>query len=423
MSDEPQEQEPTTAVTLPSFEGITTAKYELLKRLPTDASEHLRKKLQEDADFNFFLDTLVPEVDYGIIPGTKKPTLYQPGAQRIAQYLDLVIVMKMDESIEHWGLEGEEPFFAYTARCDLFDRQGNLLGSNLGHANSLEQRYGRRWLFDWEFDARIPRASLATRPQNAIEPEWAITRKQTQGPYGKPLSYWEAFEYAVERAKESHAIRTDKKRDDYDPNFPGYPDEAQRTAKEKKDGTKEPAWAMSFKQFQAPNPDIFDLVNTLKRMALKRALVGTVAMLGAVSNRFTMDLDDTNARALGAEEGPSGTVTTGSRVAPGKRSPVGPPPPGEPGGTSTGIKPKDVDDMGPEVFGPNWANVDACIGATGPDRVAWGLNIQAKRKDWQTWMRGCLKAGTWDASTAPWRPHAPTTVDSTATPGEATETE
>jgi hypothetical protein len=44
--------------------------------------------------------------------------------------------------------------------------------------------------------------------------------------------------------------------------------------------------------YQVPNPDIFDQVNTLVKMAKKRALVDAALSAGRLSDLFTQDLED-----------------------------------------------------------------------------------------------------------------------------------
>lgn len=52
-------------------------------------------------------------------------------------------------------------------------------------------------------------------------------------------------------------------------------------------------------QYRIPNPEIFDLVNTVEKMACKRALVGAVISVTRSSGLFTQDLEDMSAGARG----------------------------------------------------------------------------------------------------------------------------
>ena len=55
------------------------------------------------------------DADYGVIPGTKKPTLLKPGAEKIADCLDLYPDYESMEEIADF----DKPMFFYRYRCRL----------------------------------------------------------------------------------------------------------------------------------------------------------------------------------------------------------------------------------------------------------------------------------------------------------------
>lgn len=82
--------------------------------------------------------------DYGIIPGTKKPTLFKPGSDKLCELYGLSDEYEIvaAQSREDW--KAIPPLFDYTIRCILrLKRNGNLVSTGLGSCNSYESRY--RW--------------------------------------------------------------------------------------------------------------------------------------------------------------------------------------------------------------------------------------------------------------------------------------
>ena len=75
-------------------------------------------------------------IDYGIIPGTKKPTLLKPGAEKLCRLFSLRPSYELIDSISDF----EKPLFFYYYRCNLF-RQGEMVGQGDGSCNSREKKY------------------------------------------------------------------------------------------------------------------------------------------------------------------------------------------------------------------------------------------------------------------------------------------
>lgn len=83
-------------------------------------------------------------VDFGKIPGTERPTLLQPGADKLCNLFGLVIHYDVIQSEEDWTGErhGGEPFFYYKTCARAF-RGEHLMGEGIGSCNSWESKY--RW--------------------------------------------------------------------------------------------------------------------------------------------------------------------------------------------------------------------------------------------------------------------------------------
>jgi len=92
----------------------------------------------------FVAGYMVPEEDFGIIPGTAKPTLLKPGADKLCEIYGLSDEFEIiaEYSREDWTMI--PPLFDYTIRCTLRSkRTGALAATGLGSCNSYEGKY--RW--------------------------------------------------------------------------------------------------------------------------------------------------------------------------------------------------------------------------------------------------------------------------------------
>lgn len=154
-------------------------------------------------------------VDYGVIPGTEKPTLLKPGAEKLATLFGLRPHFELLDKVEDW----DNGFFHYRYRCTLVNRYGDSVGNAEGSANSKEKRY--RWRY---------------------VPEWKATEED-----------------------KARAIRVEERTD--------------------RRGQK-------YRMYVVENDDPFTLVNTLQKMAQKRALVAAVLVTTGASEFFTQDIED-----------------------------------------------------------------------------------------------------------------------------------
>lgn len=83
---------------------------------------------------------LVKDIDYGVIPGTNKPTLLKPGAEKLAKIHGLVDEYELIKEIEDWN----KPFFYYMFKCRLkHANTGIVVSEGIGSCNSMESKY--RW--------------------------------------------------------------------------------------------------------------------------------------------------------------------------------------------------------------------------------------------------------------------------------------
>ena len=96
---------------------------------------------QRLAEFQAFVkEYLREDEDYGTIPGTPKPTLYKPGADKLCELYGLSDSYEIVDKVEDF----ESSLFDYTIRCVLTRIRTQLtVSTGLGSCNSYEGRY--RW--------------------------------------------------------------------------------------------------------------------------------------------------------------------------------------------------------------------------------------------------------------------------------------
>lgn len=74
--------------------------------------------------------------DFGIIPGTDKPTLLKPGAEKILMMMGLRSEFEIADSTRNF----EKGFFQYQVRCKLL-KGDILITEGLGSCNTRERKY------------------------------------------------------------------------------------------------------------------------------------------------------------------------------------------------------------------------------------------------------------------------------------------
>jgi hypothetical protein len=179
--------------------------------------------------------TMIKDQDYGVIPGTQKPTLLKPGAEKIAKLLHLADEYEIVDRQEDWA----KPFFRYLIRCKLTHIEtGCMVSSGLGECNSMEAKY--RWR---ESKRKCPACGAEAIIKGKAEygGGWICFKKQ-----GGCGAKYEDGDTAIEDQK----------------------------------------------QGRVENEDIYSQVNTILKMAKKRALVDAALSAGRLSNVFTQDIED-----------------------------------------------------------------------------------------------------------------------------------
>lgn len=203
----------------------------LITREQLDAERAQRQLLGE-----YVKACMVEGNDYGKIPGTDKPTLLKPGAEKLVALFHCTPKYALVR--RHTREDYESGFFAYMFRVRIYGPHGAVLAEGYGSANSREERY--RW-------------RSANRKCPACGKEAIIQGKAEYG------GGWLCF----------------KKKDGCGAKY----------------GAEDTA-ITGQSAGRVENPGIHDLANTILKMAKKRALVDGSIALARCSDMFTQDVED-----------------------------------------------------------------------------------------------------------------------------------
>lgn len=199
-------------------------------------AEEMKQRRQELQEY--VRDYLVEGEDFGVIPGTPKPTLYKPGAEKLCDVYGLQRLVRVTERVEDW----ESGFFHYEVQADLVSmRTGITIAQGVGSCNSKEARY--RW-----------RTMARTCPHCGKE-----TIIKGKAEFGGGWICWK---------KEGKSDGCGAKFDD--------------------DATAITAQVAG----KVENDDPYTMVNTFLKMAKKRAMVDAVLSATRSSGIFTQDVED-----------------------------------------------------------------------------------------------------------------------------------
>ncbi|KRQ88120.1 hypothetical protein ABG79_00288 [Caloramator mitchellensis] len=90
---------------------------------------------------NFIKSQMKEGEDYGKIPGSPKPSLFKPGAEKLCNLYGFTINVDIIEKVENW----KEGFFYYLCKCSLRSkRTGEIISEGLGSCNSKETKFARQ---------------------------------------------------------------------------------------------------------------------------------------------------------------------------------------------------------------------------------------------------------------------------------------
>ena len=207
---------------------------------------------------------LVRDVDYGVIPGTKQATLFKPGAEKLCQFYGLFPAF-----VQHteYGDGENAPHFSILCECHLHagSTEGPVVATGMGACNSWETKYRYR------------------------RGERTCVKCGVMGSVSRSKEEWGGGWYC-NRNRGGCGAKFEK----------GDPEIEKQVVG------------------NVANPDVFDLLNTVLKMAVKRSLVDAVLRATATSGRYAPD-DSEESAGSGEEPGarhsaaPAGAPAAGGR--------------------------------------------------------------------------------------------------------------
>ena len=89
----------------------------------------------------FVKEMMIPDVDYGIIPGCKKPSLYKSGAEKLCDIYGLSKHVEIINRIEDW----DKKVFHYEVKAVLVNKKTGLIeAEGIGSCNNREAKYAKQ---------------------------------------------------------------------------------------------------------------------------------------------------------------------------------------------------------------------------------------------------------------------------------------
>jgi hypothetical protein len=268
--------------------------------------------------------------DFGAIPGTgSKPTLLKPGAEKLTTLFGLTKRLFIVEKTEDWtGRDDGEAFFYYLYRCALY-RGEFLIAEADGSCNSRESKY--RWR---EAQRKCPACGVA-----------AIIKGRAE--YGGGwICFGKKGGCGAKYADDSPLI-------------------------------------MQQQTGRIANPEIADQVNTIQKMAAKRALIAATLLAVNASEFFTQDVEDFPQHI---EQPPAAP-----------EPPPPPPKPTKPSPQVIDVEPETVHPS-PLLAAPAPASIDDAAATI--KRIAWECKFAANPSHWRQFELGLLGCSIAEASAA-----------------------
>lgn len=86
----------------------------------------------------FVKEMMIPEIDYGVIPGCKKPSLYKSGAEKLCDIFGLSKHIEIINRMEDW----DNKIFHFEVKAVLINkRTGHIEAEGIGCCNNKEKKY------------------------------------------------------------------------------------------------------------------------------------------------------------------------------------------------------------------------------------------------------------------------------------------
>lgn len=131
----------------------------------SDSPTEMARKLDDmknimDLTQQFFKKVMIEGQDYGVIPGTDKPTLYKSGAEKLNELYGYAVILKDVSEEKNY----ENGFYRARVSVQLVHKKtGVVIAEGVGEANVYESRYRFRWVYDNEVPQGIDKSTLKSK--------------------------------------------------------------------------------------------------------------------------------------------------------------------------------------------------------------------------------------------------------------------
>lgn len=114
-------------------------------------------------------DVMKPDVHYGVIPGTDKPSLYKSGAEKIC------LLFRFSTRFRVEAVSLPDGHREYSVYCTLVSPSGIEVGQGIGVCTTMESKYRYRWD---NTNKPVPKDYWDTRDKDILGGDMFVPRKQ-----------------------------------------------------------------------------------------------------------------------------------------------------------------------------------------------------------------------------------------------------
>lgn len=147
---------------------------------------HMAMRLQEMREqvqlvHRFFQEVMVENQDYGVIPGTDKPTLLKPGAEKLCEFYGFAPTVRevQEDSDRETGYYRARVVLALVQRST-----GQTVAEGVGEANTYEGRYRWRWVPDFKIPKDLDVSGFKADRRKNRNGEWYTSyRLENEDPW------------------------------------------------------------------------------------------------------------------------------------------------------------------------------------------------------------------------------------------------
>ncbi len=132
---------------------------------------------------DFIKRAMVEGQDFGKIPGTDKPTLLKPGAEKLGTFYGYSNKVDVVNKIEDW----KGGFFHYEVKVTLVNKKtGCVEAEGIGSCNSKEARYRYRWAFENQLPRGVSKEELPKKAINKNGKTYTLYRTENDDVFTLP---------------------------------------------------------------------------------------------------------------------------------------------------------------------------------------------------------------------------------------------